>query len=116
MDGYLHDFDFVDAIKEDYPIIIKYLKLQVKMLEKLESIDPSNKFLEEHSIKSIQKKVDEFTEENQKFLADSKQAFNDQLKKAYADNIEEQKESVDKKEPEKEKKEPKEGENEEIFL
>ena len=53
MDGYLHDFDFVDAIKEDYPIIIKYLKLQVKMLEKLESIDPSNKFLEEHSIKSI---------------------------------------------------------------
>lgn len=94
IENYLDDNDFVDAIKEDLPIIIKYLKTQVRMLEKLESIDPNNKFLKDYSPKAIEEKAEKYAKENEEFIRAAKENFENRLKKAYRDDEDEVPEST----------------------
>jgi len=67
MDNYQEDQDFMLAIKEDYEILLRVLDFEVRALQELERLDRYSPYLKQHTVKSIQNKIAQYTQESMEF-------------------------------------------------
>jgi len=67
MDNYQEDRDFMLAIKEDYEILLRVLEFEVRALQELERLDRYSPYLKQHTVKGIQDKIAQYTQESLDF-------------------------------------------------
>ena len=67
MDNYLNDPDFVEAIVDDYALILKTLDFQIRALEELERIDKSHPFLKTNNVKDLYEMDNKYKLESEEF-------------------------------------------------
>eukprot|EP01016_Furgasonia_blochmanni_P019805 TRINITY_DN2207_c0_g1_i1.p1 TRINITY_DN2207_c0_g1~~TRINITY_DN2207_c0_g1_i1.p1 ORF type:complete len:189 (-),score=40.84 TRINITY_DN2207_c0_g1_i1:192-758(-) len=59
VENYEKDPDFVDAIDEDYKLIIKYTDYQIMILKEIQTLDYKSAFLKDKSVADHLKRIDE---------------------------------------------------------